>query len=210
VFSEMGLWSRIFAAGYDRLMAGTEKAGLQDRRRELLERASGRVIEIGAGTGANLAFYGPEVTELVLTEPEEPMARRLERKAAGAGLRASIVRAPAERLPFPDDSFDSAISTLVLCTVPDQSRALAEIRRVLRPGGQLLFLEHVRSEDPSVAKWQDRITPLWRRVGNGCHPNRTTAEAIRSSFAAVEVEHGSIPKAPPVFRPLRTGRATAP
>ena len=206
----MSVWGRIFAAGYDRFMAGTEKAGLRDRRGALLGKANGRVIEIGAGTGANLELYGEGVTELVLTEPEEPMAKRLERKAAASGRQVSVVRAPAEQLPFPDDSFDTAVCTLVLCTVPDQASALAEIRRVLRPGGQLLFLEHVRSENPRVAKWQDRITPLWRRVGHGCHPNRSTAEVIGGSFDSLEVEHDSMPKAPPVFRPLRIGRAIAP
>jgi ubiquinone/menaquinone biosynthesis C-methylase UbiE len=206
----MSLWGRIFAAGYDRFMAGTEKAGLRDRRRALLEKASGRVIEVGAGTGANLDLYGDGVTELILTEPEEPMAKRLERRLAENGRQATVVRAPAEQLPFPDDSFDTAVCTLVLCTVRDPDRALAEIRRVLRPGGQLLFLEHVRAEDPKLAKWQDRITPVWRRIGHGCHPNRATSELIRGSFESVEVEHDSMPKAPAVFRPLRHGRATAP
>jgi ubiquinone/menaquinone biosynthesis C-methylase UbiE len=206
----MSLWGRIFAAGYDRFMSGTEKAGLTDKRRTLLGNATGRVIEIGAGTGVNLDLYGDRVSELVLTEPEEPMAKRLERKAAEGGRQVTVLRAPAEKLPFPDDSFDTAVCTLVLCTVGDPQRALAEIRRVLRPGGQLLFLEHVRSDDARVAKWQDRITPVWRRIGHGCHPNRSTAELIKGSFDSVEVEHDSMPKAPPVFRPLRHGRAIAP
>ena len=206
----MSLWGRIFAAGYDRFMAGTEKAGLRDRRRALLQSADGRVIEIGAGTGANLDLYGDGVAELTLTEPEEQMAQRLERRLAASDRRATVVRAPAEQLPFPDDSFDTAVCTLVLCTVTDQRRALVEIRRVLKPGGKLLFLEHVRDEDPKIAKWQDRITPVWRRVGHGCHPNRSTAELIRESFASVEVERDAMPRAPAVFRPLRHGRATAP
>jgi ubiquinone/menaquinone biosynthesis C-methylase UbiE len=206
----MSLWGRIFAAGYDRFMAGTEKAGLTDKRRTLLGNATGRVIEIGAGTGVNLDLYGEGVSELVLTEPEEPMAKRLERKAAEGGRQVTVLRAPAEQLPFPDDSFDTAVCTLVLCTVGDPQRALAEIRRVLRPGGQLLFLEHVRSEESGVAKWQDRITPVWRRIGHGCHPNRATSELIQGSFEAVEVEHDTMPKAPAVFRPLRHGRAIAP
>jgi ubiquinone/menaquinone biosynthesis C-methylase UbiE len=206
----MSLWGRVFAAGYDRFMAGTEKAGLHDRRRALLENASGRVIEVGAGTGANLDLYGDAVSELTLTEPEEPMAKRLEKKMAASGRPVSVVRAPAEQLPFPDDSFDTAVCTLVLCTVRDPQRSLAEIQRVLRPGGQFLFLEHVRSEDPKVAKWQDRIAPVWRRVGHGCNCNRATSELIKGSFDTVEVENDSMPKAPPLFRPLRIGRAVAP
>jgi ubiquinone/menaquinone biosynthesis C-methylase UbiE len=206
----MSLWGRIFAAGYDRFMAGTEKAGLRDRRRALLADARGRVVEIGAGTGANLDLYGGDVSELVLTEPEEPMAKRLEQKAAASGRPVTVVRAPAEQLPFPDDSYDTAVCTLVLCTVRDPQQSLAEIRRVLRPGGQLLFLEHVRSEEPKVAKWQDRIAPVWRPIGHGCNCNRATSELIRASFEAVEVEYDSLPKAPAVFRPLRVGRAIAP
>jgi ubiquinone/menaquinone biosynthesis C-methylase UbiE len=205
----MSLWGRIFAAGYDRFMAGTEKAGLSERRHQLLAGASGRVIEIGAGTGANLEHYTDAVTELVLTEPEEPMAKRLENKAAAKGRPVTVVRTPAESLPFPDDSFDTAVCTLVLCTVRDPQQSLAEIRRVLRPGGQLLFLEHVRSEDPKVAKWQDRIAPIWRPLGHGCNCNRPTSEFIQGSFENVDVEHDEMPKAPPIFRPLRVGRAAS-
>jgi ubiquinone/menaquinone biosynthesis C-methylase UbiE len=205
----VSLYGRIFAAMYDRLMAGTEKAGLAERRHELLARARGRVLEIGAGTGANLAHYPDAVTELVLTEPEEPMAKRLESRAADEGRPVTVTRVPAEQLPFEDDSFDTAVCTLVLCTVRDPERALAEIDRVLKPGGQLLFLEHVRSDDPALAKWQDRLTPLWRRVGHGCNPNRPTPDLIRSRLESVEIEEGELPKAPPIVRPLRVGRAIA-
>src|SRR5437764_4969074 len=138
-------------------MAGPEKAMLRDRRRALLEQARGRVLEIGGGTGANLPFYGPGVDELVITEPEEPMARRLERKLEGYSLPVQLVRTLAEQLPFEDESFDVVVATLVLCTVDDPARALGEARRVLKPGGRLLFLEHVRSDDPKLARWQDRL-----------------------------------------------------
>ena len=206
----MSVYGRIFAAMYDRMMAGTEKAGLSERRHELLAQASGRVLEIGAGTGVNLAHYTDAVTELVLTEPEEPMAKRLEEKAAASGRPMTVVRAPAESLPFPDDSFDTAVCTLVLCTVRDPEQALAELERVLKPGGRLLFLEHVRSDDPGVAKWQDRIAPIWRKVGHGCNLNRPTPDFIRRApFAEVEIEEGELPKAPSFARPLRSGRALA-
>jgi ubiquinone/menaquinone biosynthesis C-methylase UbiE len=207
----MSVYGRIFAALYDRVLAGTEKAGLADRRHALLASARGRVLEIGAGTGANLDHYPDAVTELVLTEPEEPMARRLEGKlvAAGGARRSEVVRAPAESLPFPDDSFDTAVCTLVLCTVSDPERALKELDRVLKPGGRLLFIEHVRSDDPGVAKWQDRLAPLWRRCGHGCNPNRPTPEMIRSQFEHVEIEEAELPKSPPIVRPLRVGSADA-
>jgi ubiquinone/menaquinone biosynthesis C-methylase UbiE len=207
----MSLYGRIFAAMYDRMMAGTEEAGLGDRRRELLASADGRTIEIGAGTGVNLAYYPDAVTDLVLTEPEEPMAKRLETKAATQPRPATVVRAPAESLPFPDNSFDTAVCTLVLCTVRDPERTLSELDRVLKPGGQLLFLEHVRSDDPQLAKWQDRIAPFWRRFGHGCNCNRPTPELIRGSrLEVMEMEEDRLPKAPPIVRPLRVGRAIAP
>lgn len=206
----MSLWGRLFAAGYDRFMAGTEKAGLAERRRELLAQAHGRVLEIGGGTGANLAHYPLTVEELVVTEPEEPMARRLERKLGASERAVRVVRAPAERLPFADASFDCVVSTLVLCTVPDQAAALAELRRVLKPGGRLLFLEHVRAGDARLARWQDRWNPLQRRIGHGCNCNRATLAAIAAAgFGVQDVEHGTIPKAPPVIRPLISGSARA-
>jgi ubiquinone/menaquinone biosynthesis C-methylase UbiE len=207
----MSLYGRFFAAFYDRSLAATEKAGLADRRRELLASARGRVLEIGAGTGANLGHYPDAVTELVLTEPEEPMARRLEQKlgAASGGPVTTVVRTPAESLPFPDDSFDTAVCTLVLCTVRDPALTLRELDRVLAPGARLLFLEHVRSDDPRLAKWQDRFAPLWRRVGHGCNCNRPTPDLIRSRFDHVEIVEDEIPKAPPIVRPLRIGSAGA-
>src|SRR5688500_4186662 len=132
------------------MLAGTEDAGLRERRHDLLANASGRVLEIGAGTGLNLAHYPESVEEIVFTEPEDPMARRLRGKLAAAGRRNEVIAAPAENLPFADDSFDTVVGTLVLCTVHDPERALSEIGRVLRPGGQFLFLEHVRADDPKL------------------------------------------------------------
>lgn len=199
----MSIKARLFAAIYDKAMAGTEDAGLRDHRQALLGKARGRVLEIGAGTGANVPHYGPEVTDLVFTEPEEPMAKRLRARLA----RGEVVGAHADRLPFPDDSFDTVVSTLVLCTVPDQDRALAEIRRVLKPEGQLLFIEHVRSHAEKSAKWQDRFTPLWRQVGHGCHPNRDTASALTRAGFALEMESWRMPKAPPIVRPVIEGVA---
>ena len=201
----MSLWGRIFAAGYDRFAARVEEGGLRERRAALLAGLAGDVLEIGGGTGANVDLYGDGVT-LTVTEPEEPMARRLE----GKHPHVRVVRAPAESLPFEDASFDAAVSTLVLCTVADQPRALAELRRVLRPGGRLLFIEHVRSQDADSARWQDRLTPFQRRLGHGCHPNRDTLAGIEAAGFAVErLERGELPHAPPFLRPLIAGVATS-
>jgi ubiquinone/menaquinone biosynthesis C-methylase UbiE len=204
----VSLSGRVFAALYDPLMAGTEKAGLADRRRQLLEQVRGRVLEVGGGTGANLPCYGPLVDELVLVEPEEPMARRLERKLAASNLQARIVRAPAEALPLEDGSFDFVVSTLVLCTVSDQERALAEIHRVLKPTGRLLFLEHVRSENAKLARWQDRLAGFNRRMGHGCNCNRDTLAAITGAgFEVTRLDRDRLKKAPPIVRPLVVGVA---
>jgi ubiquinone/menaquinone biosynthesis C-methylase UbiE len=207
----MSLWGRIFAAGYDTMMASVERDFMGGVRKDVLANAEGRVIEIGSGTGANIQHYPRTIEELVCTEPEEPMAKRLEPRAAASDLNVRVVHAPAEALPFEDDSFDTAVATLVLCTVHDQDRALAELRRVLRPGGRLLFVEHVRSDDPGRARWQDRLHPLWVRFGNGCHCNRPTLANIEASrFDVLEHRHGEIPKSPPIVRPLVTGVARAP
>lgn len=205
----MNLWGRIFARFYDRFMAGTEKAGLSDRRRELLAQARGSVIELGAGTGVNIAHYPASgIEELVLVEPEEPMAQRLERRAGASPLPTRVLRAPAEALPLLDASFDFAVCTLVLCTVADQPRTLAELRRVLKPDGLLLFLEHVRADDPGLARWQDRFSPLWVRFGHGCHCNRPTLDTLKAcGFEVRELEHARVPKAPPIVRPMIVGVA---
>ncbi len=204
----MNLYGRVFAAGYDKLMAGTEKAGLRAHREALLAGVAGRVLEIGGGTGANLPFYGSAVEDLVVTEPEEPMAQRLERKLASCNVPVRVVRAPAEALPFPDASFDVAISSLVLCTVRDPSRALAEIRRVVKPGGRLVFLEHVRSDSARLARWQDRLNGLQTRVGHGCNCNRDTLASIKAAgFTIDELAHDQLRKAPPFVRPLILGTA---
>jgi ubiquinone/menaquinone biosynthesis C-methylase UbiE len=204
----MGVWGRMFAAGYDRFMSRAEKAGLRERRERLLAQAEGRVLEIGGGTGLNLPYYGPNVAELVITEPEEPMARRLERKLPGYERQVQVLHAPAEELPFEDGSFDVVVSTLVLCTVADQQRALQEAHRVLKPGGRLLFLEHVRSDDPKLARRQDRLNGFQKRFACGCNCNRETLATIeRHGFSVAEVEHAVFPKAPKYVAPLIQGAA---
>ena len=206
----MGLRSRFFAFTYDRFSKGSEQAGLAEMRKSLIAGASGDVLEIGGGTGANLGYYGAGVKSLTVTEPEPPMLKRLERKAREQNSQATVLRAPAEDLPFEDASFDTVVSTLVLCGVDDQPRVVREFRRVLRPGGRLIFIEHVRSDDPRLAKKQDRMNPV-NRFMVCCDCNRPTLDTIRSTgFEVTEFEQTELPKAPPFVRPLIIGTATAP
>jgi len=201
-------WGRAFTALYDRGVKSTEEAGLREMRRETLAAATGRTIDLGAGTGGNLGLVPEEVTELVLAEPDPHMLRRLRAKVDEVGTKAEVVAAPAEALPFDDSSFDTAVFTLVLCTVPDPVASLAEAARVLRPGGRLLFVEHVRSEEAGRARWQDRLERPWRFLADGCHCNRDTVATIEASPLTVEgVERTQLPKVPPIVRPLVRGRA---
>lgn len=203
-------WGRMFSACYDRGFKRTEEAGLSEMRRELLAQARGRALELGAGTGLNLEHYPEGIESLALVEPDPYMTRQLRPKVAAEGREAEVVEAPAEQLPFPDASFDTVVVTLVLCTVPDPAASLAEIKRVLKPGGKLLFLEHVRSRSPELARWQDRLEGPWRFLGDGCHCNRDTVASIESAgFELGEVERGALPKAPPIVRPLVRGSAAA-
>jgi len=202
------IWGPIHARGYDRFTQRSEEAGLRERRRALLSRARGRTLEIGAGTGGNLDFYPEAVSELVLIEPDPHMRRQLGKKVAGSDRRAEVVGASAEQLPYPEASFDTVVAILVLCTISDPEAALAEAARVLKPGGGLLFLEHVRARDPGTARWQDRLERPWGWFGRGCHPNRDTLATIESSGLTVaDVEHDQMPKAPPIVRPMIIGEA---
>ncbi len=206
----MSLRGRLFAATYDRQIARAEAAGLRALRQQLLAAAAGDVLEIGGGTGANLALYPASLRSLTVTEPEAPMLRRLQRRVSDLGSHAMVIRAPAEDLPFEDGTFDVVVSTLVLCGVSDQPRALRQLRRVLRPGGQLLFLEHVRSDDAKLARHQDRMNPINRFVVH-CDCNRPTLTTIQQAgFTVTRVEHQTMPKAPSFVSPLIVGSATAP
>ena len=203
----MSLGSRFFALTYDRMGARVEKAGLADLRRDLLAEAAGRILEIGGGTGANLPYYGSAFESLTLTEPEPPMLSRLQRRAREQAPLARVLRAPAEDLPFDDDVFDTAVSTLVLCGVSDQARALRELHRVLRPGGSFLFIEHVRSDDPALARLQDRLNGLNRLVAR-CECNRRTLASIQAAgFEVAELRHTTLNRVPRFVRPLIVGVA---
>jgi ubiquinone/menaquinone biosynthesis C-methylase UbiE len=204
----------IFARLYDRMLALPERSGLNEMRRELLAQASGRTLELGAGTGHNLAHYTDRVSELVLSEPDPHMARRLRerlRSEPPAPLRVEVSDAPAEDLPFDDGSFDTVVATLVFCTVEDPPRALAEARRVLVEGGELLFLEHVRGESRRLARWQDRFERPWGFFVGGCHPNRATEQSLADAGLWIErLDRDRLPAAPRIVRPVIRGVARRP
>jgi ubiquinone/menaquinone biosynthesis C-methylase UbiE len=202
-------WSRMFSALYDRAFEASEEAGLREMRREVVTQARGRVLELGAGTGLNLELYPHEgLDSLTVTEPDPHMFKQLRERASKVCAGADLVQAGAEDLPFADDSFDTAVVTLVLCTVPDQPATLREIKRVLKPGGQLLFLEHIRSNHRDLAKWQDRLEKPWRFLGDGCHCNRDTEASISAAgFELSGIDHPKLPKAPAIVQPMAKGCA---
>jgi ubiquinone/menaquinone biosynthesis C-methylase UbiE len=201
-------WARIGALLYDPFLWVAELAGMRRSRRALLTQASGRVLEIGAGTGLNLAHYLDEIDELVLAEPEPAMRERLTRRIRRCGSHAAVVDAPAEALPFADGSFDTVVCTLVLCTVNAPDRALSEVGRVLRPDGRLLFIEHVRADSPTLAYLQDRLLEPWRRFACGCRCNRATVELMRACGFHVDARQSPWHAMPPIVRPLVSGHAT--
>lgn len=201
---------RVFAALYDRfVIGGPEKAGLREMRAELLAGARGRVLELGAGTGLNLAHYGESVTDLVLTEPDPHMAKRLRARAAANRIPSEVVEAGAEQLPLDDGSFDTIVATLVLCTVDDPPRAVAEAARLLKPDGQFLLIEHVRDVGGSRrARWQDRLQPPWTWIGAGCHPNRDTSTTLSASFDVSALQSDQMPgSGTALVKPLIRGTA---
>jgi ubiquinone/menaquinone biosynthesis C-methylase UbiE len=204
----------ILARFYDRMIAGSERAGLAEMRRSLLSRASGRTLELGAGTGLDLPHYTEAVIELVLAEPDPHMAVKLRERVESGSFapgRITVIEAPAENLPFDDGSFDTVVSALVLCTVDDPRRSLAEARRVLVEGGELLFIEHVRSHGRRLAWWQDRLVRPWGAVFGGCHPNRPTADTLADAGLWIEqLDRERFPKSPPWLRPLIRGVARRP
>lgn len=206
------LWSRVFAMAYDRVLAVSEEGGLSERRAALLAQANGRVLELGAGTGLNLPHYASTVEALVLTEPDPHMLKRLRHKVA-AGPQTAFIEvsaADAGDLPFPDASFDTVVSTLVLCTVPDPERTLREAHRVLKPGGQLLFMEHVLGKG-AVARRQRLIAGPWAAFACGCRCDRATHDTIAASELQIShLEHGRMPKATKFLSPFIEGRATRP
>ncbi len=175
-----------FARVYERASAESEQRGTAEYRERLLAGLSGRVIEVGAGNGLNFSHYPNAVTEVVAVEPENQLRALAQSAASRATVPVRVVAGQAEALSAEDGSFDAAVASLVLCSVADVSVALTEIWRVLEPGGQLRFFEHVRSSSPLLGFLQDAITPLWKRAAGGCHPNRDTAMSIREAGFEIE------------------------
>ena len=204
----MGLGNHIAPFLTDTLGGMYEKKPFTiEHRTKLLAPAAGNVLEIGVGTGFNLRYYPEAVTAITITDPLDGMLARAKKKAATEGKEVTATRGSAEALPYEDGSFDTVVGSLVLCSVDDQDRSLAEIRRVLRPGGRYLFMEHVRSEDPKRARSQDRWEGIWKTLCFGCHPNRDTLPRIESAFTVEDVEHGEAPGEPKIVRPYVLGRA---
>jgi ubiquinone/menaquinone biosynthesis C-methylase UbiE len=177
----------IFARIYERLSRKAEALGIAERRRELLAGLSGRVVEVGAGNGLNFAHYPPAVTEVVAVEPEPFLRDRAAEAAAAASVTVKVVDGTASALPLEDASCDAGVASLVLCSVPDQAAALAELRRVVRPGGELRFYEHVLAGTLWHARAQrflDRT--IWPHVSGGCHASRNTLAAIKAAGFSVE------------------------
>jgi ubiquinone/menaquinone biosynthesis C-methylase UbiE len=201
-----------FARTYERLSVESDRRGTAEHRAGALAGLKGRVIEVGAGNGRNFAHYPAAVTEVIAVEPEDRLRAMAARAARHAPVQVRVVAGHAEELPVDAASRDAAVASLVLCSVPSLERALAELRRVLRPGGELRFFEHVRSANPLIGVFQDLITPLWSVGAAGCHFNRDTAAAIRGAGFEIE-ELDRFAYAPVAMVPKHAhilGRARAP
>lgn len=200
------------AAIYDSFMEQTEEACLRAWRQELLAGLKGSVLEVGAGTGANLPLYPERVERLVLAEPDRDMGRKLRERLEGLGRSADLCEASMEALPFEDGTFDGVVCTLVLCSVPNPEASLAEVKRVLRPGGKLVFIEHVCDEQRFGRRLLQRgLEPLWKPLAGGCHLTRRTETTIRQAgFELGEVKRESLRKALPMIRASVRGVALKP
>ena len=201
-----------FARAYARAVVGMNRRGGAEHRRRLLAGLQGSVIEVGAGEGSSFGLYPAAVTDVLAVEPDDYMRGLADVRAKSAPVPVAVVAGSAERIPVPDASADAVVCSLVLCSVADQGAALAEIFRVLRPGGTLAYYEHVRSDSRLLAAAEDVLTPVWQRMAGGCHPNRDTLEAVRAAgFQVTDNERFRFaPQAltPPVAHIL--GHATRP
>lgn len=202
--------SYLTAFFYDKFMARTEEACLKDWRHGLLRQVNGEVLEVGAGTGVNIKFYPDNVTRLVLSEPDKHMRKYLKKQVGNYRLsNATVTGGTAEQIESDDETFDYVVATLVCCSVTNLKASLREIRRVLRPGGGLVFLEHVAAADgTSRRRWQNLINPVWKTFMGNCHLNRETEQAIvTEGFEIIQIERESMRKAPPIVRPTIRGIA---
>jgi len=202
----MGLYaSYVFPRLMDYVMRGEE---FQRLRRELLQQVSGEVLEIGIGTGLNLAHYGPNVLRVRAVDPAAMLSARVAERRAAVQFPVEITHQEAERLPYQDQIFDTVVSTWTLCTIPDPVRALREVGRVLKLGGRFLFLEHGRSDDQKIAVWQDRLNPIQNVIGCGCNLNRCIDQLIiQAGFTIAHLDRFSMPNVPRLAGEMYQGTA---
>lgn len=207
----MGLYSWLLAQSYDWAMCKTEQRCLNRWRRELLTQATGELLEIGAGTGTNIALYPAQLTKVTLSEPNLQMRRKLRKKLTGSKRNFHLTDWAAEQIEQPDHSFDTIVCSLVLCSVGNQQRSLREIFRLLRPGGQLLFLEHVIAKNEQTIRRQHLFEPIWRYCSGNCHLTRDTLHNIKVSGMVIEeLTEANILGAPSILRRSVRGRARKP
>jgi ubiquinone/menaquinone biosynthesis C-methylase UbiE len=203
--SIVGLYYRyIFPRLLDLSMRSAE---VQRYRQRLVPQARGRVLEIGIGSGLNLPFYGAEVEQLYGLEPSPELREMAARRAHRAHRDVELLDGSAEQIPLADESLDMVVSTWTLCTVVDVERALREVRRVLRPGGELSFVEHGLAPDAGVRTWQHRLSPLWARCAGGCHLDRRIDELIAAAGFRLDELHTEYAKGPRLMTYMYSGRA---
>ncbi len=198
---------------YDRVMSTTEEACLKEWRLELLKQVRGEVLEIGAGTGANIRLYSDKVSRLVLNEPDKHMRKRIRVQLDNHRLgHVSLTGGTAEQIEADDESFDYVVSSLVCCSVTNLTASLSEIKRVLKPGGGYVFMEHVAAANGTTRRrWQNIINPVWKTLMGNCHLNRETEQAlVTEGFDIVQIKRESMRKAPPIVRPTIRGIAKKP
>jgi ubiquinone/menaquinone biosynthesis C-methylase UbiE len=206
------VWGKIIFVGfYDRFLKASEKAGLGEIRKKVVSQAKGHTLEIAAGTALNLPYYPSEITDLTLTDYYPTMLKKVRQKVKKSGRKATVMKADAENLPFEDNSFDTVVASMILCSTENPSKILTEIHRVLKKGGQYLFFEHVRNSNPKIAHKQDCVQPAWYLFGNGCNCNRDSSTTINNSpLEITEMKKGSIPKAWDIVKEIIIGRAIKP
>jgi ubiquinone/menaquinone biosynthesis C-methylase UbiE len=176
--------SASFPKWYDFFMKPLEKKRFKRIRQDLIQKAYGNVLEIGSGTGINFCFYN-DVDQVTATEPSEFMIQKSEPRIKQAGVPIRLVQASAENLPFEENTFDTVVATLVFCTIPNVEKAIAEMKRVCKPDGKILLFEHVKMENSFLATLQDRLTPVWKKICDGCYLNRETMSVIQSNDLSI-------------------------